>query len=30
MPNLPLSVWLAATLTRVVLTPHGSVGTALC
>jgi hypothetical protein len=29
LPNLPLSVWLAATLTRVVLTPHGSVGTAL-
>jgi hypothetical protein len=29
LPNLPLSVWLAATLARLVLTPHGSVGTAL-
>jgi hypothetical protein len=29
LPNLPLSVWLAATLARLVLTPHGSTGTAL-
>jgi hypothetical protein len=29
MPNLPLSIWLAATLARLVFTPHGSAGTAL-
>jgi hypothetical protein len=28
-PNLPLSVWLATTVARLILTPHGSVGTAL-
>jgi hypothetical protein len=29
LPNLPLSVWLAATLGRLVIAPRGSVGTAL-